>query len=104
MQHLDESLLPEIEGAKQDLSTRLDQPASVIETIRAERVTWPDGSLGCPRPGLLYTQALVRGYFIQLRAAGRDWNYHGGRGRLPRLCDSVNERLPEDLRSGDLTM
>ncbi len=104
MRYIDSSLLPEINDAKQDLASELGEPAAAVEIIRAERVTWPDGSLGCPRPGMLYTQALVRGYFIQLRAAGRHWNYHGGRGGPPRLCDSPDEALPEDLASGHLTI
>ena len=101
MHYIDSSLLPEIDDARRDLAGRLGAAATGIEIVRAERVTCPDGSLGCPRPGLLYTQALVRGCFIQLRAAGRHWNYHGGRAGPPRLCESPGELLPEDLAGGD---
>lgn len=104
MRYIDSSLLPEINDAKQDLAGRVDAESGTIEVVRAERITWPDGSLGCPRPGMLYTQALVRGYFIQLRAGDRHWNYHGGRGGPPQLCDSPEERLPEDLPDGYLTV
>ena len=31
---------------------------------RAESVVWNNGSLGCPEPGGLYTQALVDGYHV----------------------------------------
>ncbi len=104
MRYIDPSLRPEIDDATQDLAGRLALPATDIEVVRAERVAWPDGSLGCPRPGMLYTQALVRGCFVQLHAAGRNWNYHGGRGGPPRLCDSPNEMLPEDLPAGNPTV
>src|SRR4029453_2441464 len=30
--------------------------------VRADPVVWNDGSLGCPEPGKMYTQALVHGY------------------------------------------
>ena len=31
--------------------------------VRAQSVVWNDGSLGCPEPGMMYTQALVNGYW-----------------------------------------
>ncbi len=38
--------------------------------VRAEPTVWNDGSLGCPEPGMQYTQALVNGYWIVISAAG----------------------------------
>jgi hypothetical protein len=29
---------------------------------------WNDGSLGCPEPGMMYTQALVNGYWLIIEA------------------------------------
>ena len=29
--------------------------------VSAESVTWPNGALGCPQPGMSYTQAVVDG-------------------------------------------
>jgi hypothetical protein len=37
--------------------------------VRAESVVWNDGSLGCPEPGMMYTQALVNGYWVVIDAA-----------------------------------
>ena len=45
---------------------RLDQ----VKVLTVESVTWSDGSLGCPEPGMMYTQALVRGHRIRVDAAG----------------------------------
>ena len=39
---------------------------SDMTVLRAESVTWPDGSLGCPEPGMQYTQALVPGYWVEI--------------------------------------
>jgi hypothetical protein len=43
---------------------------------RTESVTWPDGSLGCPQPDRLYTQALVPGWRLSVLAGGRELDYH----------------------------
>lgn len=44
--------------------------------VRTERVTWSDGSLGCPEPGVLCTQALVPGYRIRVDSGGGLQDYH----------------------------
>jgi hypothetical protein len=56
----------------------------VIE--RAESVVWSDGSLGCPEPGMAYTQALVNGYWIVVEAAGKKYDFRVGSGGSFRLC------------------
>jgi hypothetical protein len=54
--------------------------------IGAEAVTWSDGSLGCPQPGMAYTQALVPGYRVRLRGPEGEMDYHAStRGALV-LC------------------
>jgi hypothetical protein len=73
--------------AKADLAHHLGIPESRIEVVSRQDVTWRDGSLGCPREGEMYTQALVPGYRIVLRAAGSDHHYHGAQGRPPFRCD-----------------
>jgi hypothetical protein len=73
-----------------DLARRLGQGESDIEVVRAERVTWSDGSLGCPQPGMMYTQALVNGYRVILGIDGRTrvFVYHSGPDGQPFLCPS----------------
>ena len=45
------------------LAGELGVPYSELALLgSAERVTWADGSLGCPKPGFAYTQAMVPGY------------------------------------------
>jgi hypothetical protein len=58
-----------------------------IEVVTAEEVTWPDGSLGCPEPDGMYTQALVQGYRIVLDVDGREVHFHGAQGEPPFLCE-----------------
>ena len=53
---------------------------------RAEPAVWNDGSLGCPEPGIQYTQALVNGYWVVITAAGQTYDFRLGRGGDFRLC------------------
>ncbi len=99
METLDRWLQSQIEIAVADLARQLNIVESTITVVRAERVTWRDGSLGCPQPGMGYNQALVPGSFIQLAVDGAIYNYHGGRNNRLRLCDSPFEVLPESLPS-----
>ena len=78
--------MAQVTQAKQDLAKRLSVNPDQIELVSFTPVTWPDGSMGCPEPGMMYTQVLVEGYRIQLRSGGRDYEYHGGGTRAPFLC------------------
>jgi hypothetical protein len=53
--------------------------------VRAEPVVWNDGSLGCPEPGMMYTQALVNEYWVIVEAAGKKYDFRVDRGNF-RLC------------------
>jgi hypothetical protein len=79
------------DAAVVDLAERLGVALGEIEIVTTEEVTWRDGSLGCPQPGMRYTQALVNGYRVVLRCRGKDYHYHGGRGRNPFLCEHPAE-------------
>ena len=58
--------------------------------LRANVVTWNDGSLGCPVPGSGYTQALVEGYWIQLALPDNTGlDYRVAEGGQPKLCDTA---------------
>ena len=82
------------DAAVVDLAERLGVALGEIEIVSAEEVTWRDGSLGCPQPGMRYTQALVNGSRIVLRHGDREYHYHSGRGRPPFLCEQPAEPLP----------
>jgi hypothetical protein len=83
-----------VDAAIADLAQRLQVPAQEVSVLEARTVVWPDGSLGCPRPGLLYPQVLREGVFIRLQARGRSYAYHGGGSRAPFLCDAPDRRDP----------
>ena len=56
------------------------------ELVSAEQVTWNDSSLGCPSPGVTYTQALVDGLRVVVTADGTRYDYRFGKGDKPKLC------------------
>ena len=70
-----------------DLSSDTGVDPDDIQVVVNQEVTWRDGSLGCPKPGMFYTQALVDGYRIVLRAGGEEVAYHGSAGKPPFRCD-----------------
>ena len=76
-----------VEQAKADLVQRLGVDAAAVKVISSTEVTWPDGSLGCPEPGMHYTQALVPGNRTVLEAGGKQYHYHSGGHRAPFLCE-----------------
>jgi hypothetical protein len=75
-----------VRAARADGARRTGVAAEALELISAEAVTWSDGSLGCPQPDVLYTQALVPGYRVRLRGPAGAMDYHASaRGALV-LC------------------
>lgn len=90
-----------VDEAVADLAQRLDLAEEDVEVLEAEAVTWKDGSLGCPEPGRTYTQALVDGHKIVLRADDRTWPYHSGGGRGPFLCENLRPSIPPEPQDSD---
>jgi hypothetical protein len=74
-----------------DLAQRIDVAEGDIEVVAVEDVTWRDGSRGCAEPGMMYTQALIDGSRIILRAGGRTYEYHSGGSQPPALCEKPTE-------------
>ena len=68
-------------------------PVTELTVARAEAVTWPDGSLGCPEPGMMYTQVLVDGYWVVIRAGDETYDFRGT-GTTFRLCPPGRSQSP----------
>ena len=71
-----------------DAAQRTGVDVGAIDVVSAESVTWNDGSLGCPEPGMLYTQALVDGSQVLLDADGEELDYRLGHGGSFLLCEN----------------
>lgn len=83
-----------VEAARTNLAERLDLAAADIVVIEARRVVWSDGAMGCPEPDMMYTQALVEGYYIVVEANGERFAYHAGRDGRPFHCPTERSQEP----------
>lgn len=79
----------QVEEAMVDLARRLDISVGLIQVLRAESITWPDTSLGCPQPGVQTIQTPQDGVRIVLYALGASYEYHSGDGETLFLCESL---------------
>lgn len=76
-----------LDKIRADLASTQSVSAADVKVVSTEAVNWPNGALGCPKPGTMYTQAIVPGYRIELEAAGHRYTYHASaRGGFKR-CD-----------------
>lgn len=72
-----------------DAATRFKVSPNEVVLTRAEKVTWPDGALGCPRPGRSYTQMQVPGFRVLAKTTGGELLYHtDGRGSVVNCATS----------------
>ena len=66
-----------------------------IEVERAESVIWSDGALGCPKPGEMYTQAQVPGFWVVLKSGEKQYDYRASeKGYFRRCSASFKIQLP----------
>src|SRR5262245_24162730 len=65
-----------VEKLRAEVATQASVKASDVKVVSAQAVNWPNGALGCPQPGMMYTQAIVPGYRVELEASGKRYVYH----------------------------
>jgi hypothetical protein len=70
-----------------DAAARSALEPEAFTVVRAESVTWNDGSLGCPRPGMMYTQGPVHGYWVVLQHGDQTFDYRAGESGFFFLCE-----------------
>ena len=75
-------------------ATLADVPREQLEIVRAEAAIWNDGSLGCAQPGNMYTQALVNGYWILIKARGQTYDFRADSRGSFILCPPGQGRPP----------
>jgi hypothetical protein len=69
------------ELAQRDLASRLKVPVEKVKTTLRPH-TWPDASLGCPKPDMSYAQMETKGFVIELEAGGKKYRYHSDMQRV----------------------
>jgi hypothetical protein len=80
-----------IEAMKTDAAARAGVDSEDVAVVNAEAVTWNDGSLGCPEPGMGYTQALVPGYHVILEADSVEYDYRAADNGAFKLCENPGD-------------
>jgi hypothetical protein len=78
---------PDALASVADLAGRLGVEPGSVEVVAVQEVTWTDGSRGCAKKGVLYTQSLIEGSRITLQVDGARYEYHSGGSRGPFLCE-----------------
>jgi hypothetical protein len=88
------SATPPIQAVMIDAVHQTGLSADHLKVASVEQVTWPDGSLGCPEPDLMYTQMLVPGYRIRIDADGKTLEYHTDKRGTLLLCPLERAKPP----------
>jgi hypothetical protein len=65
-----------VDAALRDAAAHLGVSPADLHVDRVEAREWGDSSLGCPRPGLMYSQIVTPGFVIVISAAGKQLEYH----------------------------
>ena len=85
--------------SKTDLAQRLGVAIESVVVSSTRPVTWRSGALGCPDPGMNYTQALVPGTVIYLKVDNTIHAYHARYGGEPFYCP--RDRVEPPASEGD---
>ncbi len=89
--------------AVNDLSQQLGVPVDEIEVCDVCTVDWPDSSLGCPEPGMMYAQMVQPGHLIRLSVDGQTYFYHSGGMQTPFMCEETLQILPSSVDKQEKT-
>lgn len=84
-----------------DASERTEVEVSALEVTRAQAMSWPDGSLGCPEPGMFYLQVITDGYWVEVVAGEERLDYRADTNGVFRLCTNPSGQPPLGTAPGD---
>lgn len=71
-----------------DAAERGKVPVENVRIVAARRETWPDGAMGCPVPGEVYTQMQTTGYHVIASVGLKKFDYRAGENGYFRICES----------------
>lgn len=80
--------------AKADLADRLNIDAGAIAVVSVQEVDWPDRSIGCPQPDMVYAQVITNGSRIILSHNGIAYHYHSAGTGDPFYCANPSNPVP----------
>ncbi len=81
-------------AVRADAAQMLQLADAATLSVAVESVTWSDGSLGCPQPGMMYTQALVPGWRVIVGDGRTSLRYHASANGAWVRCPAGSARDP----------
>lgn len=78
-------------AALADLVQRAGVAPDAVTVLSAEAVEWRDGSIGCPRDGIMYPQVITPGFRLLLSAGGQEYAYHSARDGELSFCPNPTQ-------------
>jgi hypothetical protein len=83
-----------VDNSRADLAHRRSVALDDVVLVQVWTVVWPDGGLGCPRPGVVYPQVQADGLLIRLRIGEQTFDYHTDGLKPPFLCEQKQHAAP----------
>jgi hypothetical protein len=75
-------------AAKAELATIVGADAAAGATVvTAEAVEWPDSSLGCPQPDMMYLQVITPGYQVVFEVDGVQYDIRATESGSVMVCE-----------------
>ena len=97
------NLNDQIEFSRKELAQRLGIKPESITLSGARQVNWRSSAVGCPKPGVSYTQALLPGALISLKVGNEVHRYHAKSGGKPFYCPRKRAEQPAPEQGADIT-
>lgn len=80
----------------EDAANKENLAAAAVTVLSGKPVDWSDGSLGCPEPGMSYTQVITPGYLVVIDAGGVILEYHLNQQGAFKQCTGGTYYPPSD--------
>jgi len=75
-----------IDAALADAAAHLGVSSAALKVDQVEPRQWGDSSLGCPKPGQMYSQIVTPGFVIVISGPGKQLEYHADTRGHVVLC------------------
>jgi hypothetical protein len=81
---------PAVTNALRDAASHLNVGEDQLHVDQVEPRQWPDSALGCPQPGIMYSQIVTPGFLIIISTRnGKRLEYHANARGDVRLCEET---------------
>ena len=88
--------MPAASAAVAYLADELGITPQEVTILASDPVEWPDASLGCPQPGMMYAQVITPGYSFLLDAVGEHYEVHTDlAGQSAVICERASGDLSD---------